>query len=376
MMVKPTNQLEEANDSSYDRKVEVTTFDESKAGVRGLIESGVTKIPRMFYRDTLNNTEHLVNRSNLSIPVIDLKDIHNNINHAMRIEVIGQLKNACKDWGFFQVINHGIPINVLDEMINGIRRFHEQDVVERKKFYNRDLTKKIIYYSNIGLYVEKSAIWRDSFGCTMAPNPPKPEELPQVFRDIIIEYSKKIMSLGSTLFELLSEALGLNSSYLKELSCAEGLFIQGHYYPPCPEPELTMGTDKHADSSFMTILLQDQIGGLQVLHENQWVNVPPLHGALVVNIGDLLQLITNDNFVSVYHRVLPPSHKGPRVSVASFFANSHDPTEVSSKIYGPIKELTSEENPPVYRDIKVAEYMDNRFKKGHDGSSKLEPFKL
>lgn len=182
MMVKPTNQLEEANDSSYDRKVEVTTFDESKAGVRGLIESGVTKIPRMFYRDTLNNTEHLVNRSNLSIPVIDLKDIHNNINHAMRIEVIGQLKNACKDWGFFQVINHGIPINVLDEMINGIRRFHEQDVVERKKFYNRDLTKKIIYYSNIGLYVEKSAIWRDSFGCTMAPNPPKPEELPQVFR--------------------------------------------------------------------------------------------------------------------------------------------------------------------------------------------------
>jgi len=89
----------------------------------------------------------------------------------------------------------------------------------------------------------------------------------------------------------------------------------------------------------------------------------------------LLQLITNDNFVSVYHRVLP-SHKGPRVSVASFFATSHDPAEVSSKIYGPIKELISEENPPLYRDIKVAEYMANRFKKGHDGSSMLEPFKL
>lgn len=97
------------------------------------------------------------------------------------------------------------------------------------------------------------------------------------------------MRLGSCLFEVLSEALGLGSNHLEEMGCAEGLAVLSHYYPPCPEPELTFGTSKHSDNDFLTVLLQDQIGGLQVLYEDQWVDVPPVPGALVVNVGDLLQ---------------------------------------------------------------------------------------
>lgn len=63
-----------------------------------------------------------------------------------------------------------------------------------------------------------------------------------------------------------------------------------HYYPACPEPELTQGIVKHSDPYFLTILLQDGIGGLQVYYENQWVDVPPVHGSFIINAGDMLQV--------------------------------------------------------------------------------------
>jgi len=96
-------------------------------------------------------------------------------------------------------------------------------------------------------------------------------------------------NLGTLLFELLSEALGLNPNHLKDMDCAEGLLALGHYYPPCPEPELTVGTTKHSDNDFLTVLLQDDIGGLQVLYQDKWIDITPVPGALIVNVGDLLQ---------------------------------------------------------------------------------------
>ncbi|CAH8264285.1 unnamed protein product [Arabidopsis lyrata] len=101
-----------------------------------------------------------------------------------------------------------------------------------------------------------------------------------------------MMKLGELIFELLSEALGLKANHLKELNCAKSLSLLSHYYPPCPEPDRTFGISSHTDISFITILLQDHIGGLQVLHDGYWIDVPPNPEALIVNLGDLLQANT------------------------------------------------------------------------------------
>ncbi|KAL4282947.1 hypothetical protein GQ457_16G029760 [Hibiscus cannabinus] len=368
-MSKSTDEEDPATPKlEYDRASELKAFDETKAGVKGLVDAGIKQVPRMFHQPRDDYSVSCGTQCN--IPVIDLEGVKQ--NRTTRKEIVEKVRNASKTWGFFQVLNHGIPMNVMEEMKDGAHRFFEQDVETKSQFFSRDYTKRVVYNSNFDLYSAPAAKWRDTVVCSMAPDPPNPEELPAVFRGVMVEYSKQVMNLGYLLFELLSEALGLNPDYLRDIDCAKGLVMLSHYYPICPQPELTIGSSKHADNGFLTVLLQDNVGGLQVLHQNQWIDVPPTRGALVINIGDLLQLISNDRFTSVDHRVLTNS-VSPRVSVASFFTTALLP---DSRLYGPIKELVSENNPPKYRETTVKAYITYFNSKGLSGASPLPYFKL
>nr|UHH90044.1 2-oxoglutarate dependent dioxygenase tanshinone IIA synthase [Salvia trijuga] len=353
-----------------DRVEELKAFEATKAGVKGLIDAGIQKVPRMFIRPADELVEELnCARSALQVPVIDLGRIGEGGD--AREKVVGEVRAASKELGIFQIVNHGVAAEVMDAMLDGVRRFHELDAEVKKLFHPREAMQKVEYASNVDLYRSRAANWRDSLKISLAGSDRiQPEELPEICRDSTIKYLDEVTSLADTLFELLSEALGLEKGCLGALKCGRGRTFVGQYYPVCPEPELTMGMSNHTDPCFLTILLQDEIGGLQALHNNQYINVEPLPGSLVVNIGDMLQIVTNDEFISPIHRV-HANRAGTRISVAGFFTGD----AISGTIYGPIKELISKNNRARYKEFTVGDYMTKFLERPIENSG-LDDFRL
>ncbi|CAN1796092.1 1-aminocyclopropane-1-carboxylate oxidase homolog 1 [Linum perenne] len=297
--------------SGYDRMAELKAFDATKAGVRGLVDSGVKEVPRIFHAPP-----HFMDNADPDyiLPTIDLAAVH---DPAKRKQTVEEIRDASESWGFFQIINHGVPEKIQKEMMARSHEFFEQDVEKKNKYLGTDLTKK---------------------------------------------YTAEMIKLGELLFQLLSEALGLDKNHLKNIDCLEGLGLGCHYYPPCPQPELAIGAVQHCDICLLTIILQDQIGGLQVFRRGSWIDVPFVPGAMVVNIGDLLQVITT---LFTYEIV-------EQRALISFL---HGTTK-STRKYGPIKEMLSDNDPPKYKETTIRDFFLKSYKKGANEFSILPQLKI
>ncbi|KAF3341750.1 1-aminocyclopropane-1-carboxylate oxidase 1-like isoform X1 [Carex littledalei] len=337
-------------------------FDERKTGVKGLVDSGISKIPEFFVHHqeiSLKASDQAV-PCDLQVPVIDLQSIDK--DEASYKQIVQEVLEASVSWGVFQVVNHGVVKDELENVIEKVKEFHEGNKEVKEKLYNRDQSNKVRFLSNLSHLQSGAATWRDTLVCVF-DGTLDPTQIPLVCRETIMKYKEGISRVVEILYELLSVALGLPPDYMKarNYDYTKPMFM--HYYPPCPEPELTIGVRMHTDPTFITVLLQDDLGGLQVLHDGYLVDVTPVPGALVVNIGDLLKCFSNDKLKSTEHHVLA-SKRGPRISVATCITPALD----SEKPFGPLKLLLSDENPPLHQEFLIPDYVKTYLSKEPNNS--------
>ena len=114
------NKLVPGDELGYDRAKEVKEFDETKAGVKGLVDSGVTKVPRFLIHPPESLPMLSPATTHFHVPVIDVQGFEKSCRW---MEIVDQVRKASETWGFFQMINHGIPVSVID-MLDAVRQFH------------------------------------------------------------------------------------------------------------------------------------------------------------------------------------------------------------------------------------------------------------
>lgn len=170
------------------------------------------------------------------------------------------------------------------------------------------------------------------------------------------------------LLKVLLKKLNVNEiDKAREHALMGAMILDFNYYPPCPDPEVVAGVGRHSDISSITVLLQDEIGGLYVRATDgeNWIYVPPIDGALVINIGDVMQIMSNDKYKSIEHQAFANRSK-TRISIPIFVNPAPD------AIIGPLPEVLENGEEPNYKQVVYSDYFKYFFSKPHDGKNTLE----
>ncbi|EOA33088.1 hypothetical protein CARUB_v10016426mg, partial [Capsella rubella] len=331
------------------------TWPEPIVRVQSLAESNLSTVPDRYIkppsqRPQTTITNHQPEAAALNIPVIDLDSLFLGNEDDMK-----KISEACREWGFFQVINHGVKPELMDAARETWKSFFNLPVEDKEVHSNSPRTYEG-YGSRLG--VEKGAIldWNDYYFLHFRPLPLKDfnkwPSLPSNIREVTDEYGKELVKLGGRLMAILSSNLGLKEEQLQEAFGGDGVgaCMRANYYPKCPQPELALGLSPHSDPGGITILLPDeQVTGLQVRHGDTWITVNPHPNAFIVNIGDQVQILSNSKYKSVEHRVTVNSEK-ERVSLA-FFYNPKSDIPIQ-----PMQQLVTSTMPPLYPPMTFDQY--------------------
>ncbi len=274
------------------------------------------------------------------------------------------LDRACREWGFFYLTGHTIDRQLTAQMHTVMQRFFALPLAQKLAlertadnpwgFYDRELTKNVRDWKEI--FDVGPDIAADGLKGARAQWPNE-LELCRLgdFRNTVLAFSAACDAVARCLLQTLSQNLGMPARHLN--ACFEPnhtSFLRLNHYPPCASPALAdappvpeyghLGISHHTDSGALTVLLQDMQPGLQMLHGDQWHLIDPHADMLLVNIGDMVQVWSNDHYRAPLHRVLANA-SASRYSAPYFYNPSY------ATVVAPLSGVCSAKNPPLYRAV-------------------------
>ncbi|GAB4831551.1 hypothetical protein Ancab_005560 [Ancistrocladus abbreviatus] len=348
-----------------DEEARLPTFGNSLfvPSVCELAKQTLDAVPPRYLRSNEEISAVPTDRS-LQVPVLNMESLVNGDEAELK-----KFHSTCQEWGFFQLVNHGVSMTLMEKIKEDIQEWFNMTPEEKQKYWQTPGD-----YEGFGqTFVqseEQKLEWADLFILVTLPkhyrNPHLFRKLPLPFRDDLEDYSYEVKKLAMKLLEVVAAALKLDKEYLKDLFEEGKQAIRVNYYPPCPAADKVIGLSPHSDSVGLTILLQlNETEGLQIKKDGLWIPVKPLPGAFVINVGDILEMITNGTYRSIEHRaMINPSKE--RVSVAAF----HSPG-LNADI-SPAQSLVTPETPARFKRIIVADFFKGVFSRPLGGKSYLD----
>ena len=296
------------------------------------------------------------------IPVIDLQEYFETGNDAALDKIAAQLRQACEETGFLSIVGHGVTQAEMDEAFEQTRSFHAAPIDTKKEILmdrpdwpvggmgylplkNRKLPARDTGNVNEAFIIKVD----DKLG--MNENQwPDASQLPK-FRPAVESYALAMENLGKRMLPVYARALEMPDDFFDEAFVKPLYRLRMTHYPAVPrDPENAFGISPHVDTSFFTILAQNQ-PGLTIFSERRqvWINAPLIPGAFIVNTGELLKQWTNDRFLSTRHFANNNNSSVSRYSIPFFFnANPHYKMTC-------VPSCCSADNPAKYPPISYAE---------------------